>query len=334
VADFDGSEGTVEPESSRRAAASSIHEAGDSAGAVGDVPANGSNTSWIRLAAMRATWTELEAAVVGAAVMIGVGAPEEIDTGDVVTGVVTLELDATSGVADGVSTTIWSAATVPFACVLSAVVEDDANELAAELADVDDDPTGFDVPCRGVASFLAASEARGDTVDVLEVLAFDEPWDVEVSSVPTEDWVAAVPAEPASGFGSFDVEVVLVADTEEVPAPDGELEEGCVDSELDDPLLVAPLPADAELDDESDPEDEDSPDAVSAHATPCPLKTAAPTPRATASPPTRPMYLEAPISFLPQPASPTSMRDTVARRIWAAIAMPTGWEIARHLPCR
>jgi hypothetical protein len=127
---------------------------------------------------------------------------------------------------------------------------------------------------------------------------------------------------------------LLDADTEEVPAPDGELDEGCVDSELDDPLLVAPLPADAALDDESDPEDEDSPDAVSADATPYPVKTAAPTPRATASPPTRPIYLEAPIASSRGRQVQTSTRDTVAQRIWAAGAMPTGWEIARHMPCR
>src|SRR3954468_7556853 len=65
---------TVEPESSRRAAASSIHDAGDSAGAVGDVPANGSNTFLIRFAAMFATWTVLEDGEAGSATMTGVGA--------------------------------------------------------------------------------------------------------------------------------------------------------------------------------------------------------------------------------------------------------------------
>jgi hypothetical protein len=103
---------------------------------------------------------------------------------------------------------------------------------------------------------------------------------------------------------------VLDADTEVVTAPDGEPTEGCVDSELADPLLVAPLPVDAELDDESGPDDEDSPDAVSAHATPCPAKTAAPTPRATASPPTRPIYLEAPM-FPPVAAVESSTSETV-----------------------
>jgi len=41
------------------------------------------------------------------------------------------------------------------------------------------------------------------------------------------------------------------------------------------------------------------PDPSSADATPYPVATAVPTPSATASPPTRPMYLEAPMMALP-----------------------------------
>jgi hypothetical protein len=92
--------------------------------------------------------------------MIGVGAvgascaAGEVDTGDV-----TPEVDATSGVTDDASTTICLAAAVPFASVSPAAAEDDANELAAELGELDDGPTGFDVPWRVVASLLEASEA-------------------------------------------------------------------------------------------------------------------------------------------------------------------------------
>jgi hypothetical protein len=140
--------------------------------------------------------------------MIGVGAvgasgtAEEVDTGDVVTGAVTLEVDATSGMTDGVSIPIWLAATVPFVSVLSVAVEDDTNELAAELGDVDDDPTGFDVPCRVVASILAVSEARGDAVDAVEALPLNEPWDVDVSSVAADEGSPdVISVVPASGFG-------------------------------------------------------------------------------------------------------------------------------------
>lgn len=104
--------------------------------------------------------------------------------------------------------------------------------------------------------------------------------------------------------------MLLDADTEEVPAPDGEPAEGCVDPELADPPLVALLPVGAELDDASDFDDEDSPGAVSAHATPWPAKTAAPTPSETASPPTRPIYREAPI------ASPLSSESYFNAGLW------------------
>ena len=115
-----------------------------------------------------------------------------------------------------------------------------------------------------------------------------------------------------------------VLDTEEVPAPDGESTEVC----------VAPLPADAELDDESDPDDEDSPDAVSAHATPCPAKTAAPTPRATASPPTRPMYLEAPIASSCCRQLRVQRAKQCAQPIPMGVATPTQWEVLVEMPCR
>ena len=69
------------------------------------------------------------------------------------------------------------------------------------------------------------------------------------------------------------------------------------DSEIDEPdalpsddAPVSALPPPPEADDE--------PESVSADATPCPAKIAAPIPRATAKLPTRPTYVEAPIAFL------------------------------------
>ncbi len=69
---------------------------------------------------------------------------------------------------------------------------------------------------------------------------------------------------PAHDLDRFDVESSLESDPEDVPEPD----ELCVDAELADPLLAAPLPAEAELDDELQPDELDPPDAGSAHATP------------------------------------------------------------------
>jgi hypothetical protein len=89
---------------------------------------------------------------------------------------------------------------------------------------------------------------------------------------------------------------LLDVDPEEISTPDDVALEVCVGSEVADPLLAVLLPAEAEVDDDSGPDDADPSDAGSAHAAPCPANTAAPTPRATASPPTRPMYLEAPIA--------------------------------------
>jgi hypothetical protein len=91
-------------------------------------------------------------------------------------------------------------------------------------------------------------------------------------------------------------ELLSDADPDEVAPLDDDPARACGDLEVVDPLLAAPLPADVEPDDESDPDDEDPSDVGSADAIPCPVKTAAPTPKATASPPTRPIYLEAPMA--------------------------------------
>jgi hypothetical protein len=96
---------------------------------------------------------------------------------------------------------------------------------------------------------------------------------------------------------------------------------------LASPLLAVPLPAEAEPEVEFDPDDEDPSDAVSAHATPPPAKIAAPTPRATASPPTRPIYRDESI-LPPGSGSVASTHDTVARRASVAAAMPTRWEVS------
>ncbi|KAA0084659.1 hypothetical protein CIW52_11815 [Mycolicibacterium sp. P9-64] len=144
----------VVSDNSRRAAASSSNEPGDSAGAVGDVPVNGSNTLLIRFAVTSTTDTSPGdgVGVVGAS-----GTVDDADTGVVMPAVVTPDVDGTSGLADGASTTTWLAATVPFGSALSAV---DAGELAEA-----DDPWGFDVPARVVASFSEASAPTDVGVD-------------------------------------------------------------------------------------------------------------------------------------------------------------------------
>jgi hypothetical protein len=62
----------------------------------------------------------------------------------------------------------------------------------------------------------------------------------------------------------------------------------------DAPLFAVPL--EPELDGEFELLDDGPTAPGSAHATPYPVKTAAPTPSAIASPPTRPIYLEAPMT--------------------------------------
>jgi hypothetical protein len=62
----------------------------------------------------------------------------------------------------------------------------------------------------------------------------------------------------------------------------------------DAPLFAVPL--EPEFDDEFELLDDGPAEPGSAHATAYPVKTAAPTPSATASPPTRPIYLEAPMT--------------------------------------
>jgi hypothetical protein len=158
---------------------------------------------------MFATWTVLEDGEAGSATMTGVGAAvgasgivdaDDVDTGVVAPGVVRPGVDCTSGVTDAVSTTTWLAATVTFVSGLSAAAEDDADELAAEFTDVDDDPWGLDVSSRVVRSLSEVSAPPDVAVDACEVLSSDEPWDVDVSSVAVEDdWPAVVPAVPDAG---------------------------------------------------------------------------------------------------------------------------------------
>jgi hypothetical protein len=139
---------------------------------------------------------------------------------------------------------------------------------------------------------------------------------------------------PDAGELVCDPPVLLPADVdpEEISAPDDEAADDCDVSEVADPPLAVLLPAEAELDDESDPDDEDPSDVGSAHATPCPAKTAAPTPRATASPPTRPIYRAAPIAS-PLSSGWYSTRDTVTRGMAVDTAMTTVWEVVPHMPC-
>jgi hypothetical protein len=109
--------------------------------------------------------------------MIGLGAAagpsgtaDEIDTGDVVADA-TPEVDGTSGVVDGASTTTRLTATVAFVSVLPAVVEDDPDELAA----VDEEVLGLPVRCRVFVSLVVVS---------LPAVVVDDDWPATVSVAP------------------------------------------------------------------------------------------------------------------------------------------------------
>jgi len=79
-----------------------------------------------------------------------------------------------------------------------------------------------------------------------------------------------------------------VAELFEAPA------DACVDADAEDSAEPEESDVESDLGDADELVESD----VSAHATPCPVTTAAPTPKATASPPTRPTYAAALNSFL------------------------------------
>ena len=95
------------------------------------------------------------------------------------------------------------------------------------------------------------------------------------------DEESAVPSDDDAPDGPLDDDPTLPSGEEPVTAfeddllsvvpPDDEPAEVCGDGELADSWLADPLPVEAELDDEFDPDDEDPPDTGSAHATPVPV---------------------------------------------------------------
>jgi hypothetical protein len=153
----------------------------------------------------------------------------------------------------------------------------------------------------GVLETIAGAEVRDLFADDEAVFAasteavFAVPSRVAVASavsVVVLVWVSP-PATTArfavaGGAGSEDVDVELDGE------PDADhLDDLCVDDDADD----FTEPEEEASEDDAGPLEVEFESFGSAEATPCPVKTAAPTPRATASPPTLPTYATALISF-------------------------------------
>ena len=150
-----------------------------------------------------------------------------------------------------------------------------------------------DAVCSAV---LAAAEGAGpDDVDVVPV---GEP-DADITGLAdasTEREEADVESNPDDADDDPEEDFVLDGDpdadvAELVDAP----ADACVDDDAEDStepeepdVESDPDDADELFDDDREGEDESLESDVSACATPCPVTAAAPTPKATASPPTRP----------------------------------------------
>ncbi|MBV8350188.1 MAG: hypothetical protein JOZ49_22555 [Mycolicibacterium sp.] len=143
----------------------------------------------------------------------------------------------------------------------------------------------------GVGAALALAPDDAPKAGCLPTIGFDW-W--SAPTIPKEGFEPVL-APPVLSTTPGVAEVVAPVDVDEdvepdpvdVPVPVDEPEEALVDPE--------PEPLADDPDDPDDVED-DPPDAGAAQATPPPVKTAAPTPSATASPPIRPIYREAPIA--------------------------------------
>jgi len=155
--------------------------------------------------------------------------------------------------------------------------DDDPEEDFVLAGDPDADITGLvDAPADACVDADAEDSTEPEEPDVES-----DPDDADDD--PEEDFVLA---------GDPDADVAELVDA---PA------DACVDADAED--STEPEEPDVESDadelvDDPEGEDEQPESDVSAHATPCPVTTAAPTPKATASPPTRPTYAAAFNSFL------------------------------------
>ena len=201
-----------------RAAAIATHDSGDSAGAVGELPANGLSNS-------RTTWE------------------------------IAVDAVCAGGFGFGVAT------------IKSAVAA--AGETAALAA--------------GFLAGASASATMGSVFD--ETAACERTVAVAVSAVfGGESRTDLLECAATSGFffffGFWSAVVLLSSAADAGVAVSSE---GCFLSDAETPAVDELL--------------EPEPAGVSADATPCPTKTAAPIPRATANPPIRPTYAPAPMAI-------------------------------------
>jgi hypothetical protein len=168
---------------------------------------------------------------------------------------------------------------LPVLCVeFWVLASDDVREVDAGLLVADaDGGVGVDLDCR-VPRMPAHVPPLPLSPNVFEGVCETPPVDVEAALDPDEVEVCVLVAEPVGVFAD------LGADARLVPEP---------------------------LADEPD----ESEEAGWAQATPQFVKTAAPTPKATASPPIRPIYLAAFIGFLPgrQPAPQQRFQQRLPR---------------------
>ncbi len=328
---------------SRRAPASIINDAGKSAGVVGEVPANGSSTWVIRFAPRfsNGVWLAPDAAC--RVVTAVAGADDAFATDDVDTGLGVFDCEMSGvGVALGViielSTVTRLVATVPLVAILSGpTVADTGVEPVTALEDVDDDdPLGLGPGFRDLPPPAVAKVSRGAPGGRWDGVSSEGSLEVELSSLladedrvgacEEDDWLVVTPVVPGSPalcalpvlavlpslvgeFGWLSVESASDVGFEELGAPD-EPAEVCGDAEV-----AGAVPAEMALPDLGDapvPVDEEPSEPCSADATPHPVKNAVPTPSATASPPTRPIYLEAFIS--PPAVRKLSITDGVSDR--------------------
>jgi hypothetical protein len=276
------------PESSRRTAASSTKAAGESAGgAVGVFPANGLNI-WLTIAAKA-----VETLWAGAAAFVVADCVVTVDTDDSVEAVLAVCNLTTVGTGSEVTvdsvftTTSWVAPLLLFA-----PAGKETDELGITPVGLDHDPF---LVCWGVASpamlpVLCVSFGPLECDDVCDPDAsLLIPGGSCGLGVEADRWAPRMPANVrrlvrALPSSPCDVEAAVDPDGVKVLIrPKGPAGAFFADFDPDAPLIPEPLA------DETD----ESWESGSAQAIPLPVKSAAPTPNATASPPTRPIYLKA-----------------------------------------
>lgn len=297
---------------SRRTKASSDHASGGSAGEVEPAPMNGLSAQFTTLDTMvPSTWSGFCGAAAGAA---GV-------TSTVATCVTVSDVDGVAAAASAVTAeaVTVSVCAVDFAAVVCAfVVVTATDEVGAVVPDVDVDvdvvlaappPLGLGV-VTGSAAFgseLTGSLTTGSVttgsetgsgaagVFVVEVLL----------EVPVVLWALTTTplATVVVVFEDVREEDGVSAALDAEPEPVSEPAAGdVVGSAVETVSLTGPVPSSEAPDDGEPPEvlealelEELVDEVSSAAATPYPVATAVPTPSATAKPPTRPMYLAAPM---------------------------------------